>query len=80
MNKEKILAELAEIFREVLDDGPMDLRLETTADDVEKWDSLAHMQLALAIGKHFGVKFTTAEIVSWGNVGAIVDCVAVHIL
>ena len=48
--------------------------LETRQDDVEGWDSLAHIQLVLALGKCFGVKFTTKEVMDWTDVGSIVRC------
>lgn len=75
----EILAELNDIFKEVLDLDDLVLTNETKADDVEDWDSLAHMQLTLAIGKHYGIKFTTAEIISWKNVGCIVATIKKHL-
>ena len=48
---------------------------DTTADDVEEWDSLSHVQLIVAIEKAFGIKFTSNEILSWSNVGQLVDSI-----
>jgi Acyl carrier protein len=77
MNKPpvEILTELQTIFRDVLDNDEIVLAPETGADDVEEWDSLTHIQLVLAIGKHFGLQFTTEEVISWTNVGSIVSTI-----
>lgn len=76
MDKNQILEEVQEIFREVLDNEKIELANETTADDIEEWDSLTHIQLIVAIEKHFKIKFTSKEILSWQNVGEMIDCIA----
>lgn len=76
MDKNQILEEVQEIFREVLDNEEIVLASETTADDIEEWDSLTHIQLIVAIEKHFKIKFTSKEILSWQNVGEMIDCIA----
>lgn len=76
MDKNQIMEEVQEIFREVLDNEEIVLANETTADDIEEWDSLTHIQLIVAIEKHFKIKFTSKEILSWQNVGEMIDCIA----
>ena len=76
MEKNEILAEVQDIFRDVLDNEDIELANETVADDIEEWDSLSHIQLIVAIEKHFKVKFTSKEILGWKNVGEMVDCIA----
>lgn len=76
MERNQILAEVQEIFRDVLDNEEIELQDATTADDVEEWDSLTHIQLIVAIEKHFKIKFTSKEILSWQNVGQMIDCIA----
>ncbi len=75
MEHSQILAEVQEIFRDTLDNEEIKLTDATTADDVEEWDSLTHVQLIVAIEKHFKIKFTSMEILSWQNVGQMVDCI-----
>jgi len=77
MEKSQILDEVQAIFREVLDNEEIVLSNETTADDIEEWDSLTHIQLIVAIEKHFKIRFTSREILSWQNVGQLVDCIAI---
>ena len=76
MERNDIMAEVQEIFRDVLDNEEIVLANETVADDIEEWDSLSHIQLIVAIEKHFKVKFTSKEILGWKNVGEMVDCIA----
>ena len=76
MEKTEIFTKLNEIFKDVLDleDTP-NLTDATTADDIEEWDSLTHIQLIVAVEKHFKIKFTSMEILSWQNVGQMVDSI-----
>jgi acyl carrier protein len=50
------------VFRNVFNDDDIELLDEMTADDVDGWDSLAHINLIIALEKHFKIKFATAEI------------------
>ena len=75
MERTQIMAEVQDIFRDVLDNEDILLVDNTTANDVEEWDSLTHIQLIVAIEKHFKIKFTSMEILSWQNVGEMVDCI-----
>ncbi|MDR0798835.1 MAG: acyl carrier protein [Dysgonamonadaceae bacterium] len=75
MEKQEILTKIEAIFRDVLDDENIHLTDATTANDVEGWDSLTHIQLIVAIEKALKIKFTSKEILSWKNVGEMVDCI-----
>lgn len=75
MERNEILKRVEEIFREELEIEDLELNDETTADDVEEWDSLSHIQLIVSIEKEFNLKFTSREIMSWANVGEMIDCI-----
>ena len=76
MEQNEILATVQNIFRDVLDNEEIVLIPVTTADDIEEWDSLSHIQLIVAIEKSFKIKLTSKEILSWNNVGEMVGCIA----
>lgn len=75
MGIENILQEVNRIFIEVLDNENIMIGRETTANDIEEWDSLTHIQLIVAIEKHFNIRFTSSEIQGWKNVGAMCDAI-----
>lgn len=76
MSQEEILTKVQDVFRDVLDNEEITLTPATTADDVEEWDSLSHIQLIVAIEKAFKIKFNSKEILSWANVGEMIECIA----
>jgi acyl carrier protein len=75
MERNDIMSRVQEVFRDELELDDLVLTDETTADDVEEWDSLSHVQLVVALEKAFSIKFTSREILSWDNVGDLVDCI-----
>ena len=68
-----------EIFRDVFEDDELTITRETTAGDVDGWDSLMHINLIIAVEKKFEVRFATAEIsglkAKGQNVGTFLDLV-----
>jgi acyl carrier protein len=75
MNADDIKAQMNEIFRDVLDNDDIELSRETTADDIEEWDSLAHIGLIVAIEKHFKLKFSMMDVKPLKNVGEFIDLI-----
>jgi acyl carrier protein len=75
MNADDIKAAMNEIFRDVLDNDDIELTRETTADDIDEWDSLAHIGLIVAIEKHFKLKFSMMDVKPLKNVGEFIDLI-----
>ncbi|MHC4183500.1 MAG: acyl carrier protein [Planctomycetota bacterium] len=73
MDINQILKEVSDIFIDILDEDDIVLARDTTADDIEEWDSLTHIQLIVAIEKHFKIKFTSSEIQNFKDVGEMCD-------
>ena len=67
-----IREELQKIFREIFFDDDLILFDEMTADDVEDWDSLSHLNLISQIERKFNIEFTTEEMLSAKNVGEFI--------
>jgi len=79
MERSEMIKQINDIFIDILDDESIVLSEETQASDVDEWDSLNHIQLVVAIEKHFKIRFTSKEIQSWNNVGEMMDCIATKI-
>lgn len=75
MERTDIFERLNEIFIDVLDLEECELTEETSANDIEEWDSLSHIQLIRAIEKALQIKFASLEIMKWKNVGEMVDSI-----
>jgi len=67
-----ILERLNVIFCRVFDDPSIAIQRQTTANDIEGWDSLSHMNLIIAVEIEFQVKFALGELQSLKNVGSLV--------
>jgi acyl carrier protein len=72
MNEEVIYERVNVVFRDMFDDETIMVNAETTADDIDDWDSLEHINLIVAIEKEFGMKFTMREVTGMKDVGEMV--------
>lgn len=76
MTREDILEQISHVFADTLDEDNITLAETSTADDVEGWDSLTHVQLVVAVEKKFKLRFSAKEIQSWKNVGEMIDSIS----
>ncbi|MBO6230462.1 MAG: acyl carrier protein [Ruminiclostridium sp.] len=72
---EKIYERINSVFRDFFDDDEIEVDAETTADDIEDWDSLNHITLMSAIEDEFGVRFTMGEVSGMKNVGEMAQII-----
>jgi acyl carrier protein len=66
---------LTGIFRQVFDDDSIIITRESTANDIEEWDSLTHMNLVVAVEAKFKIRFALGELQILRNVGDMHDLV-----
>lgn len=76
MNEKQIYARLNRIFQEVFDDDTLYVDANTTADDIEDWDSLEHITLVAAIENEFKMRFKMNEVSTMKNVGEMAAIIA----
>lgn len=75
MNRQEIMEKLNGIFCELFEDDDIRITDETTAKDIEDWDSLAHLQLIAMVEGAFSIRFSLGEINGFANVGELCDAV-----
>jgi acyl carrier protein len=69
------LDKLTGIFRMVFDDDDIAIDRQTTANDVDGWDSLSHVNLIVAVENSFGIRFTQKELLTFRNVGDLLGSI-----
>lgn len=72
MQRSEIMVALTGVFREVFGQPTLEIREETTAADVNNWDSLSHVTMIFATEKKFGISFSTREVQGLKNVGQLI--------
>ena len=75
MTREEVYARLNKVFREVFDDESIAVNDNTTADDIEDWDSFEHINLVVAVEEEFSFKIPMGKVVTMKNVGEMVDII-----
>ncbi len=69
------LEELNEVFQEVFEDDELEVQAQTSARDIDEWDSLMHVNLVLAVESRFDVRFTSTEVAGLKDVGELMALV-----
>jgi len=67
------------VFREIFDDETLTLRDDMSAKDIDGWDSLAQINLIVAIESEFGIRFKSNELTALANVGALKKAVSARV-
>lgn len=67
---------LRETFEEIFERSDISLKSETTAKDVEGWDSFKQVEILMLIEEKLGIKFTSKEMDSLSCVGDLADKIA----
>jgi acyl carrier protein len=70
---------LTQIFRTVFNEPTLNITPETTANDVDAWDSLSHLNMISAVEKEYGIKFKLKDLVKLKNVGDLIHTIEVKL-
>jgi acyl carrier protein len=76
MTTSEIHQKLTSVMRDIFDNPQLEISDTTTADDVDGWDSIMHVNLIVAVEKAFGISFTTKEVRGLANVGDLIQLIA----
>ena len=72
-SRDEIKKSLEDIFQETFEDESIVLTDDTTAEDIEEWDSLMQIRLLIIIEKKFNLRFNPVEIAELENIGQMID-------
>ncbi len=75
----EIKEQLTSIFRTVFNQPDLKIMPETTANDVDAWDSLSHLSMISAVESHFNIKFKLKDLVKLKNVGDLMNIIEVKL-
>jgi acyl carrier protein len=75
MEKNEVLLQVQAILQDQLGDESIQVTETTTAQEVDGWDSLMHLQIIVAIEKHFRITFSSKELFTWKHVGDMADSI-----
>ncbi len=73
MNRNEILTKVNDIFKDAFGKDDLKIRFETTAADIEGWDSLMQINLIEMIEDEFNLRFSMDEVVGMANVGEMIN-------
>ena len=76
MEPDIVKPRLNQVFRDIFDDPSLEITESTTADDVEAWDSLTHIDLIVQVEAEFKIKLSTGEVRNLKNVGDFIALIA----
>ena len=74
--QQAIVSRIKEIFLDTFTDDDFQFSIELDSDDLEEWDSLAHIRLLTAIESEFGIEFDISEIEQLTSVVLITEALA----
>ena len=67
--------ELAQIFQVAFKKASIELRPETTTDDIDGWDSFKYVEILIEIEGKYGFEFEPTEIDDLQNIGDLVGVI-----
>jgi len=79
MDRQAALEEIQDVVRDVLGDDDIVLTEAMAAEEVDGWDSMAHVNIIIAIEKRFGIQLKATDLaqlrVEGAKLSALVDLV-----
>ena len=78
MDTAETLKRTIAVITEVLDLDEGELNEGSSAADVEDWDSITTIEIAIALEREFDIRFRTGEMATFRNIGAVAERIHAH--
>lgn len=75
MTSGDIYNKLNDIFKNLFKNDQIQIKRENTADDIEGWDSITHLDLIVAVEETFGIEINGFDVMGLRNVGDLLDLI-----
>lgn len=75
MNKEEILKTINTILCDIFADQTLVVTEATSAQHIERWDSITHVNILMTVERTFKIRFSLGEIKQLRNVGEMVNLI-----
>ncbi len=69
MSRSDTVEKIQNIMIDVFDIDDLEISEDTTAQDIDEWDSLSHIRFMITVEKFLKIKFRNEEIAELKNVG-----------
>lgn len=79
MERTEIISKVQDVCKDVFEDEAIVITENTSAKDIEAWDSLTHLTLINELEETFNIAFTLDEVNKSKNLGEIVNAVMKHL-
>ena len=79
MNRNEMIQKVQEICRDVFEDDQLTVTEDTSAADIEGWDSLTHLSLVSELEEAFDIAFTLDETTGSKKLGDLVSAIEKHV-
>lgn len=73
MKRNEIDERVIKVFEDFFDEKEIVISVDTTVEDLDGWDSVAHIQLIFEVEEAFGILFDAEEIPGLTSVRKIAD-------
>jgi len=77
MTRTEMMESISKLIRDIFDDESILISEQSSAKDIDDWDSLNNIKIVIAVEKKFKIRFKAAEIRTWNNVGEMCDSIDV---
>ena len=75
LSKDEIIERLDDVFRDVFDDDTLEVDENTTADDIEDWETIEHITLIGAEEQEIMMRFKKVEVSGKKDVGEMIGII-----
>jgi acyl carrier protein len=75
MSNDSIMSNVSSILKDTFDNQDLVVESNTSAEEIDEWDSLSHIQLISNLEKFFKIRFALGELQDLRNINDMVELI-----